>query len=65
MKDSSYLITKKGAKITKSEYQMQIFIWEVIGTTIVFIGIYLILKKYKKQKDTSANKNKKFYSGEQ
>lgn len=50
------------ARITVNQFKGQVFIWEVVFTVIVFIGVYFILRTYNKKTDNSKKNNKDYFS---
>ena len=48
------------ARISIGEFKKSLFLWEVIITVIIFTAAYFVLKRWKKKKDETTAKNKKY-----
>lgn len=48
-------------RISVNQFKNQVFLWEIIFTLIVFIGVFWILRTYYKKNEKSKKENKDYF----
>lgn len=54
------LLQADTGRITVGQFKGQVFMWEVIFSIVVFVGILLILRSYQRRSDKVKSDNRKF-----
>lgn len=48
-------------RITVTQFKSEVFLWELIFTVIVFIGVFWILRAFYKKNEKSKKQNKDYF----